>query len=117
MATGPCGLEFREAFSCFHFSTAEPKGTDCYEAFKTMQVCMSQYPALYESKGSIDDLDDDDDDDDDDDEKAAPKQSVSADSQDKRNAVTAIEGDAKIDQKTVDVSSTKEVEQSKINRM
>lgn len=26
MATGPCGIEFRNAFSCFHYSTAEPKG-------------------------------------------------------------------------------------------
>lgn len=26
MATGPCGVEFREAFSCFHYSGAEPKG-------------------------------------------------------------------------------------------
>lgn len=26
MATGPCGVEFRNAFSCFHYSEAEPKG-------------------------------------------------------------------------------------------
>lgn len=38
MATGPCGVEFREAFSCFHYSEAEPKGSDCYDTFKTMQV-------------------------------------------------------------------------------
>ncbi|RUS88001.1 hypothetical protein EGW08_004279, partial [Elysia chlorotica] len=37
MATGPCGVQFREAFSCFHYSAAEPKGSDCYEAFLTMQ--------------------------------------------------------------------------------
>ncbi|XP_049796092.1 mitochondrial intermembrane space import and assembly protein 40-B [Schistocerca nitens] len=47
MATGPCGVQFREAFSCFHYSTAEPKGSDCYDAFKEMQSCMSKYPALY----------------------------------------------------------------------
>lgn len=47
MATGPCGVEFREAFSCFHYSEAEPKGSDCYEKFKTMQECMEQYPSLY----------------------------------------------------------------------
>lgn len=58
MATGPCGLEFREAFSCFHYSDAEPKGSDCYDAFKTMQSCMIQYPSLYGKKGgSMDDLD------------------------------------------------------------
>ncbi|XP_063991592.1 mitochondrial intermembrane space import and assembly protein 40-B [Diachasmimorpha longicaudata] len=50
MATGPCGVEFRDAFSCFHYSTAEPKGSDCYDAFKTMQTCMSEYPALYGNK-------------------------------------------------------------------
>ncbi|XP_012286054.1 mitochondrial intermembrane space import and assembly protein 40-B [Orussus abietinus] len=62
MATGPCGLEFREAFSCYHYSTSEPKGSECYEAFKTMQECMSAYPALYGSKeADIDDFDDDDD--------------------------------------------------------
>lgn len=47
MATGPCGVEFRDAFSCFHYSDAEPKGSDCYDAFKTMQDCMQQYPKVY----------------------------------------------------------------------
>lgn len=47
MATGPCGTHFRDAFSCFHYSKAEPKGSDCYEAFLTMQECMSGYPELY----------------------------------------------------------------------
>lgn len=47
MATGPCGVEFREAFSCFHYSEAEPKGSDCYEKFKIMQECMEKYPTLY----------------------------------------------------------------------
>ncbi|XP_043255028.1 mitochondrial intermembrane space import and assembly protein 40-B [Colletes gigas] len=63
MATGPCGLEFREAFSCFHYSTADPKGSDCYETFKTMQTCMTEYPALYGSKETnLDDLDEEMDD-------------------------------------------------------
>lgn len=57
MATGPCGVDFREAFSCFHYSTAEPKGSDCYEQFKTMQDCFSEYPAVYNKN----DGDDDDD--------------------------------------------------------
>ena len=50
MAVGPCGPEFREAFSCFHYSTEEPKGKDCIEKFSTMQECMSQYPELYPEK-------------------------------------------------------------------
>lgn len=58
MATGPCGLEFRDAFSCFHYSTADPKGSDCYDAFKTMQSCMSEYPALYGNKEADLDLED-----------------------------------------------------------
>ena len=47
MATGPCGPDFREAFSCFHYSTEEPKGSECYEAFSKMQECMSNHQELY----------------------------------------------------------------------
>jgi len=54
MATGPCGVEFREAFSCFHYSDAEPKGSDCYESFKTMQDCMAQYPTVYNQNAGED---------------------------------------------------------------
>ncbi|KAL5014491.1 hypothetical protein ScPMuIL_008761 [Solemya velum] len=50
MASGPCGVDFREAFSCFHFSKAEPKGSDCFEQFKTMQECMLDHPDLYPTK-------------------------------------------------------------------
>jgi len=47
MASGPCGYEFREAFSCFHYSKADPKGSDCIEKFSTMQECLNKYPNLY----------------------------------------------------------------------
>lgn len=57
MATGPCGLEFREAFSCFHNSTTEPKGSECYDAFREMHLCMAEYPELY-NKDDDDDLKD-----------------------------------------------------------
>ena len=50
MAVGPCGVEFREAFSCFHYSQEEPKGKDCLPKFADMQECMKQYPELYEEK-------------------------------------------------------------------
>lgn len=63
MATGPCGPQFREAFSCFHYSKSENKGSECFDHFKAMQECMSQYPTLYPA----------DDDDDDDDEQALHK--------------------------------------------
>jgi intermembrane space import and assembly protein 40 len=34
MAHGPCGEQFRAAFSCFVFSEADPKGMDCVDKFK-----------------------------------------------------------------------------------
>ena len=34
MAHGPCGEEFKTAFSCFVFSEEEPKGMDCIEKFQ-----------------------------------------------------------------------------------
>ena len=50
MAVGPCGVEFRDAFSCFHHSQAEVKGSDCLEKFADMQKCMQKYPELFEEK-------------------------------------------------------------------
>ena len=47
MAYGPCGMQFREAFSCFVFSEQEPKGIDCVEKFKAMQDCFKENPDLY----------------------------------------------------------------------
>lgn len=47
MAYGPCGLQFREAFSCFVFSEEEPKGIDCVEKFKAMQDCFRENPDVY----------------------------------------------------------------------
>lgn len=54
MSTGPCGVEFRDAFSCFHYSESEPKGIDCYDAFKNMNNCMSKYPSLYKKNDQAD---------------------------------------------------------------
>lgn len=34
MAYGPCGEEFRAAFSCFVYSKEEPKGIDCIDKFQ-----------------------------------------------------------------------------------
>lgn len=47
MAHGPCGMQFREAFSCFVFSEQEPKGIDCVEKFKAMQDCFREHPEVY----------------------------------------------------------------------
>ncbi len=34
MAHGPCGEEFKAAFSCFVYSTEEPKGVECIGKFQ-----------------------------------------------------------------------------------
>ncbi len=57
MAKGPCGEEFKTAFSCFVFSESEPKGADCVDYFKNMQKCFQEYPEYY-----ADQLKDDEDD-------------------------------------------------------
>ena len=55
---GPCGEEFKTAFSCFALSTNEPKGQDCIDAFRGMYECFKRYPEVYQNE-----LKDDDDDD------------------------------------------------------
>ncbi|XP_054719934.1 mitochondrial intermembrane space import and assembly protein 40-B-like [Uloborus diversus] len=62
MVVGPCSVEFRDSISCFHNSTAEPKGSDCLEQFRDMNDCMSRYPNLYkksdeENENSLQGLD------------------------------------------------------------
>ncbi|TEA42597.1 hypothetical protein DBR06_SOUSAS1610091 [Sousa chinensis] len=47
MASGPCGEQFKAAFSCFHYSTEDVKGSDCIDQFRAMQECMQKYPDLY----------------------------------------------------------------------
>ncbi|GJN76392.1 mitochondrial intermembrane space import and assembly protein [Purpureocillium lilacinum] len=50
MAHGPCGEEFKTAFSCFVYSNEEPKGMDCIEKFQGMQECFRKYPEIYGSE-------------------------------------------------------------------
>ena len=47
MADGPCGEEFKAAFSCFIYSEDEPKGVDCVDKFRGMQECFRKYPEIY----------------------------------------------------------------------
>ncbi|KAL5524158.1 hypothetical protein ACEPAG_8331 [Sanghuangporus baumii] len=61
MAYGPCGAEFREAFSCFVFSEEEPKGINCVEKFKAMQDCFRKHPEVYGEEIMSDDDDEDSD--------------------------------------------------------
>ncbi|KAI1103849.1 hypothetical protein F4804DRAFT_215381 [Jackrogersella minutella] len=55
MAHGPCGEEFKAAFSCFVYSKEEPKGMDCIDKFQHMQDCFRLHPEEYGEE-----LDDDD---------------------------------------------------------
>ena len=43
-------------FACLN-SEESPKGTECYDTFKTMQECFAKYPAVY-NKTSDDENDD-----------------------------------------------------------
>ncbi|EFX04825.1 mitochondrial intermembrane space protein mia40 [Grosmannia clavigera kw1407] len=47
MAHGPCGEDFKAAFSCFVYSEQEPKGMDCIDKFQHMQDCFRQHPDIY----------------------------------------------------------------------
>ncbi|KAI2641284.1 hypothetical protein GGS21DRAFT_503900 [Xylaria nigripes] len=47
MAHGPCGDEFKAAFSCFVYSQEEPKGMDCIDKFQHMQDCFRLHPEVY----------------------------------------------------------------------
>lgn len=50
MAQGSCGEEFKDAFSCFIFSDAEPKGIDCVKKFDTMRSCFKKHPEEYKEE-------------------------------------------------------------------
>ena len=50
MAHGPCGGQFKLAFSCFIYSEAEPKGIDCVDKFKAMQDCFREHPDVYKDE-------------------------------------------------------------------
>ncbi|KAI9509492.1 hypothetical protein F5148DRAFT_749328 [Russula earlei] len=58
MAYGPCGAQFREAFSCFVYSEEDPKGIDCVEKFKAMQDCFRENPDVYGEEFMNDDDED-----------------------------------------------------------
>ena len=47
MIQPPCGDKFKEAFSCFVYSTQEPKGSECIEQFREMQACFQAHPEIY----------------------------------------------------------------------
>lgn len=56
MADGPCGEQFKIAFSCFVFSKEDPKGMDCIDKFKGMQACFQQVLLTPNTEGYSTDL-------------------------------------------------------------
>ncbi|KFP65257.1 Mitochondrial intermembrane space import and assembly protein 40, partial [Cariama cristata] len=56
MASGPCGEQFKSAFSCFHYSTEEIKGSDCVDQFRAMQELYPQEDENEEKEKSSKDL-------------------------------------------------------------
>ena len=65
MPVGPCGVPFRDSYSCLKNSKSDPPGADCLEKFTILRECMADYPALYNKHFGDDDDDDDEDNDDD----------------------------------------------------
>lgn len=57
MANGTCGEEFKEAFACFVYSEAEPKGIDCIKKFEVMRTCFKEHPEEYKEELYADDDD------------------------------------------------------------
>lgn len=54
---------FTHLYFSLDFSEAEPKGSDCYDQFATMQECFARYPTVYNKTGANDEDGDDNDDD------------------------------------------------------
>ncbi|CAF1136785.1 unnamed protein product [Rotaria sordida] len=50
MASGPCGIAFRRAFTCFHNSDSKAKGSECFSEFSKLNECFSKYPNLYKNE-------------------------------------------------------------------
>jgi len=53
MPAGPCGVQFRTAFECFHYSSEEVKGQECLEKFAEFNECMKKHPELYAEKEEV----------------------------------------------------------------
>lgn len=47
LRSGPCGVQFSEAFVCFLKSTAEEKGSDCVHPFVALQKCIKINPDAF----------------------------------------------------------------------
>jgi len=95
MAHGPCGEDFKAAFSCFVFSKEEPKGMDCIDNFKKMQDCFREHPDVYAGELA------DDDEFEEGGEMAAERAELAKEVQERRRAVqeSQVQSEAKVPQK------------------
>ncbi|KAJ3028928.1 UNVERIFIED_CONTAM: Oxidoreductase [Siphonaria sp. JEL0065] len=82
MTQPPCGEKFKAAFSCFVYSEQEPKGLDCIEQFREMQLCFREYPEIYGDDAQDDD-DEDSEDSESDDESEDEEEDEESDSDSK----------------------------------
>mmetsp|Transcript_4620 Transcript_4620/g.16452 ORF Transcript_4620/g.16452 Transcript_4620/m.16452 type:complete len:101 (+) Transcript_4620:774-1076(+) len=48
LKVGPCGGNFQQAFTCFAKSKEPDKGSDCVQAFQSLQLCISNHPEAFE---------------------------------------------------------------------
>lgn len=54
MPFGPCGNQFKEAFSCLFNYKSKPKVEVCSNAFEVMHECMSKHSILYNTQQKFD---------------------------------------------------------------
>lgn len=47
-----CGKQFRDAFSCFYYSSPDQKGTECVDYFDSLYKCFQQHPELLPKKSN-----------------------------------------------------------------
>lgn len=47
LRSGPCGVQFSDAFVCFLKSTSEEKGSDCVNPFVALQKCIKANPDAF----------------------------------------------------------------------
>ncbi|KAG9138132.1 hypothetical protein Leryth_001371 [Lithospermum erythrorhizon] len=57
LRTGPCSVQFSNAFVCFLKSTSEEKGSDCVHPFVALQSCIKTNPNAF-SKDVLEDSED-----------------------------------------------------------
>ncbi|KAL7629884.1 Oxidoreductase [Parahypoxylon ruwenzoriense] len=108
MAHGPCGEEFRAAFSCFVYSKEEPKGMDCIDKFQHMQDCFRLHPEVYGEE-----LDDDEASEETTKETAMTKKTVETTNPEAASTLKSIAaGDLPRESKEADAEAAEEIKKS-----